>query len=172
MDFGLFGTLNEVPAEPVAGIGDILETMGTEPGFRAARVQVLQDLRLHDATGVLEAGCGTGVALADLLEAGGSNLNIVGVDPTEAFVARERERAQRLAAPHATYQVGDIRALPVTREASLDAAFCEKVLIHAGPTSAALGELVRVVRPGGRVGAIEWYPQFALSTTDPTLRRR
>jgi hypothetical protein len=24
-----------------------------------------------------------------------------------------------------------------------------------------------VVRPGGHVGAIEWFPQFALSTTDP-----
>lgn len=163
-----FGSLNEVPAEPVAGIADILEAMGTEPAFRAARVGLLQALRLRDGTGVLEAGCGTGVALPDLLEVGGPNLNVIGVDPTEVFVTRARERAQRLGAQHATYEVGDIRALPLESDANLDAAFCEKVLIHAGPTSAALDELVRVVRPGGHVGAIEWYPQFALSTTDPS----
>src|SRR5437868_13413007 len=124
--------------------------MGTEPGFRAARLAVLRDLRLRDGTGVLEAGCGTGVALPDLLEVGGPNLNIIGVDPTEAFVTRARERAERLGARQATYKVGDIRALPLDSDSSLDAAFCEKVLIHAGPTSAALGELLRVVRPGGR----------------------
>ena len=28
-----FGSLNEVPAEPVAGIAQILEAMGTEPAF-------------------------------------------------------------------------------------------------------------------------------------------
>jgi ubiquinone/menaquinone biosynthesis C-methylase UbiE len=163
-----FGTLNEVPADPVAGIADVLEAMGTEPGFRAARVAVLRELRLRDGTGVLEAGCGTGVALPDLLEVCGPNLNIIGVDPTEAFINRARERAQRSGARRATYEVGDIRALPLEGEPRLDAAFCEKVLIHAGPPAAALGELVRVVRPGGRVGAIEWYPQFALSTSDPS----
>jgi ubiquinone/menaquinone biosynthesis C-methylase UbiE len=89
------------------------------------------------------------------------------------FVCRRREvgEVQRLLTSTRLLTItggGDIRALPVAGDSSLDAAFCEKVLIHAGPTSAALGELVRVVRPGGRAGAIEWYPQFALSTTDPS----
>lgn len=162
-----FGSLNEVPAEPVAGIAQILEAMGTEPGFRAARLDVLRDLRLRDEARVLEAGCGTGVALPDLLEVGGPNVEVLGFDPTDAFVALARARAASLGARQARYERGDIRNLPLDGDPQLDAAFCDKVLIHAGPTSAALGELIRVVRPGGRIGAIEWYPQFCLSTTDP-----
>src|SRR5947209_10556968 len=163
-----FGSLNDVPAEPVASIAQILEAMGTEPGFRAARRAVLHDLNLRDSTSVLEAGCGTGVALPDLLEVGGRNLQVIGVDPTDAFLDLARARAQRLGAAHARYERGDIRALPLQGDPQLDAAFCDKVLIHAGPPAAALSELIRVVRPGGPVGAIEWYPQFSLSTTDPT----
>jgi ubiquinone/menaquinone biosynthesis C-methylase UbiE len=162
-----FGALNEVPPEPLAGLVDILEVMGTEPAFRAARRTVLDALRVRDAKSVLEAGCGTGVALPDILELGGQHLNVVGFDPTEAFVAHASERARLLGARNATYQVGDIRALPL-EDANLDAAFCDKVMIHAGPPSATLGELVRVVREGNRIGAIEWYPQFALSTSDPS----
>ena len=162
-----FGSLNEVPAEPVAGIAQILEAMGTEPGFRAARLGVLRDLGLRDGARVLEAGCGTGVALPDLIEVGGPDLEVLGFDPTDAFVALARTRAASLGARQARYERGDIRQLPLDNAAQLDAAFCDKVLIHAGPTSAALGELIRVVRPGGRIGAIEWYPQFCLSTTDP-----
>ena len=71
----------------------ILEAMGTEPGFHAARLAVLHDLNLRDSTSVLEAGCGTGVALPDLLEVGGANLQIIGVDPTDAFVTLARAGA-------------------------------------------------------------------------------
>ena len=45
----------------------------------------------------------------------------------------------------------------------LDAAFCDKVLIHAGPPVSALAEMARLTRPGGCVGAIEWLPFFAAS---------
>jgi hypothetical protein len=33
----------------------------------------------------------------------------------------------------------------------------------------ALAELARVTRPGGRVGAVEWLPDFAISTSRPDL---
>ncbi|MBV9358416.1 MAG: methyltransferase domain-containing protein [Chloroflexi bacterium] len=141
--------------------------MGSEPGFRAARRWLLDELGLRDGTSVLEGGCGTGVALPDLLEVGGHNLQVLGVDPTQLFVDRARARVEELGAAQAAYQLGDIRALPYDDDAALDAAFCEKVLIHVGPVISAVSEMLRVVRPGGRVGAIEWYPQFVLSTTEP-----
>ena len=53
------------------------------------------------------------------------------------------------------------------RSGEFHAAFCDKVLIHAGPPKAALAEMIRVTRGGGRVGAIEWLPFFAVSSSQP-----
>lgn len=163
-----FGTLNDFPPEPVAGIGKVLETMRTLPAFQDARQWLLRNLGLTAGSAVLEAGCGTGAALPDVLEIVGPAGRIIGVDPTEAFVATARDRASRLGAVHAQYDVGDIRALPFT-DGTFDGAFCDKVLLHAGPAAVALSEMARVTRRGGRVGAAEWCPFFVLSTTRPEL---
>jgi SAM-dependent methyltransferase len=65
---------------------------------------------------------------------------------------------------NASYDIGDIRALAF-KDREFDATFCDKVLIHAGPASAALREMSRVTKSGGSIGAIEWVPFFALSAT-------
>jgi ubiquinone/menaquinone biosynthesis C-methylase UbiE len=166
-----FGGLNEMPPEAVDGIAQILEAMGTEPGFQSARRALLEGLELRPGAAVLEAGCGTGSALGDLIAHVGTAGTVRGVDPTAGFVEAARRRAAAAGAGNATYEIGDIRDLPVAAN-SFDAAFCDKVLIHAGPAVAALGELKRVTCPGGRVGALEWLPYFALSSTRPDLVAR
>lgn len=158
-----FGTLNDMPPEPVTGIGHILEAMGTLPAYQGARQWVLQNLGLSKGSSVMEAGCGTGAALADILSIVGPEGRIAGLDPTKAFVESARARAKKLGASRATYDIGDIRSMPV-KDGEFDAAFCDKVLIHAGPPQAALGEMARITRSGGCVGAIEWLPLFAVSS--------
>ena len=59
-----FGTLNEMPPEPVHGIGHILEAMSTLPAFRDARQWVLRNLSISQGSSVIEAGCGNAAALA------------------------------------------------------------------------------------------------------------
>ena len=163
-----FGTLNEIPPEPVALIGEVLEAMGTLPSFRDARLWMLQNLGLAQGSSVIEAGSGNGAALPDVRSMVGANGRVVGIDPTTAFVEAARGRAARLGTPNATYEVGDIRSIP-RGDGEFAAAFCDKVLIHAGPAKAALSEMARVTRGGGRVGAIEWLPFFALSSSRPEL---
>ena len=53
-----FGTINEMPPEPVVGISHILDAMGTLPAFRDGRLWVLQNLRISEGSSVIEAGCG------------------------------------------------------------------------------------------------------------------
>jgi ubiquinone/menaquinone biosynthesis C-methylase UbiE len=166
-----FGGLNAMPDEAVTGIGHILEAMNDEPAFHDARRALVQDLGLREGDAVLEAGCGTGVALADLRAVVGPHGQIQGIDPTLAFVKAAQRRAMQADVQNASYATGDIRALPGAAN-RFDAVFCDKVLIHAGPTAAALAEMVRVTRPGGRVGAVEWLPYFALSSTKPALVAR
>lgn len=91
---------------------------------------------------------------------------MLGIDPTKAFIETARTRAGKLGATNARFEVGDIRAIP-SADGEFDAAFCDKVLIHAGPTKVALAEMVRVTCGGGRVGAIEWLPFFVVSSSQP-----
>ncbi len=106
---------------------------------------------------ILEAGCGNAASHADLHAMVGPRGRILGIDPTRAFIETARSRSKQQGPARATYETGDIRALPC-KDAEFDAVFCDKVLIHAGPASAALREMARLTPPGGRVGAIEWLP--------------
>jgi ubiquinone/menaquinone biosynthesis C-methylase UbiE len=161
-----FGKLNEMPSEPVTGIGHVLEAMSTLPAFRDARHWLLRNLGMAQGSSVIEAGCGNAAALEDVLSTVGAKGRLVGIDPTKAFVESARTRAAQLGASNARFEVGDIRAIPCA-DGEFDAAYCDKVLIHAGPTKTALAELVRVTRGGGRVGAIEWLPYFVISSSQP-----
>ena len=94
-----FGALNEMPPEPVHGIGRVLETMSTLPAFRDAREWVLRSLRISHSSSVIEAGCGNAAALAGLLSTVGTKGRVVGIDPTKAFIEEARARAERLGRP-------------------------------------------------------------------------
>lgn len=168
VDWGsdFFGTLNEMPAEPVTGIGRILEAMATLPAYHDARQWLLQNLGISQGSSVMEAGCGTGAALSDVLSVVGKKGRITGNDPTKAFVESARARAEQLGAANARYEIGDIRSIAAD-DGEFDAAFCDKVLIHAGPPKAALTEMARVTRGAGHVGALEWLPFFAVSSSRP-----
>jgi ubiquinone/menaquinone biosynthesis C-methylase UbiE len=166
-----FGTVNQMPPEPVGLLIHVLEVMASEPTFRKARRELLQDLGVSAGARILDGGCGTGVALPDILEVCGRSVQVYGIDPTDAFLDVARKRARDLGVVGAEYRNGDVRALPYP-DHHMDGAFCEKVLLHVGPPEAVLGELVRVTRPGGRVGAIDWQPHFVLSCTRPDLEAK
>lgn len=162
-----WGRLNEVAdVTPCLTILD-----GLPEGFREARRTMLRHLRLEATSRVLEAGSGPGTALSDLLEWVGPSGQIVGLDPTRALVAAAETRARAAGTRQATYAVGDIRQI-AQPDNSFDAAFCDKILVHVGPPSQAVAELVRVTRGGGRVGVVEWYSQGMVMAADYVLTRR
>src|SRR3954451_23979867 len=51
-----FGTLNELPSEPIEAIAQILEVMRTEPAFQSARRAMLADLQVGPGGRLLDAG--------------------------------------------------------------------------------------------------------------------
>jgi SAM-dependent methyltransferase len=90
---------------------------------------------------VLDAGCGTGRDLA-WFEAHGAVAS--GVDVSAGMLRQARTRVQ------GRLERADLRALPFA-DASFDAVWCMAVLLHLPKAEAphALGELHRVLRPGG-----------------------
>jgi ArsR family transcriptional regulator len=97
-------------------------------------------VRLGD---VLDAGGGDGT-IAQLLAPRARSYTLV--DRSERMIAAARARLA--AAANVRVLSGDLQAIP-TPAASFDQALCLNVLTHAERPGAVLGELARVLRPGG-----------------------
>lgn len=81
--------------------------------------------------------------------------------------AAERARAERL---EATFQTADAEALPFA-DASFDAAVSTFGVMFAPNHARAAMEMVRVVRPGGRIGLANWTPDSLIGRMFKVLGR-
>jgi SAM-dependent methyltransferase len=112
---------------------------------------LLRTLRPPRGQRVLEIGCGRGVALPVI----GARLRpaaLTGVDIDPALVAIARDRVER-SGIRATVVEADVRALPFDDgdfDLVIDFGTCYHVTGGRAGSAAALGEIARVLRPGGR----------------------
>ncbi|MBE8525646.1 class I SAM-dependent methyltransferase [Amycolatopsis sp. H6(2020)] len=98
------------------------------------------------ATGeVLEVAVGTGLNLPCYP----AEVTLTGLDLSEGMLAIARDRARRLGRP-VTLRQGSAHELPFA-EASFDTVLCTFGLCAIPDPAAAVGEMVRVLRPGGRL---------------------
>jgi demethylmenaquinone methyltransferase/2-methoxy-6-polyprenyl-1,4-benzoquinol methylase len=111
----------------------------------------------QDGQTVVDVCCGTGdLAMAVLRRAAGAR--VVGVDFSRPMLARARGKFARAGlAARATLVEADALALPLP-DASADAATCAFGLRNLADAARGLAEMVRVVRPGGRVVVLEFHP--------------
>ncbi len=103
---------------------------------------------------VLDVGCGNGNAT---LAAARRFADVTGVDYVPALLQRARERAiaERL---DVELVEGDAEALPFPT-ASFDIALSTFGVMFAPDQEQAARELMRVVRPGGKIGLASWTPE-------------
>jgi SAM-dependent methyltransferase len=107
---------------------------------------------------VLDVACGTGNAA---LVAAARGAAVTGLDAAERLVGVARERAAA-AGLEAEWLVGDAQALPF-EDARFDAAVSVFGVIFAPDARRAAAELVRVVRPGGRIVLTAWIDRGPIS---------
>jgi ubiquinone/menaquinone biosynthesis C-methylase UbiE len=119
---------------------------------------------------VLEVGPGTGYYSLDVAEwiSPGGKLDVV--DLQREMVDHTMRRAREGGVSNLVASVADARQLPY-ESASFDAAYLVAVLGEVPDQAAALGELARVLRPGGRlvVGELFGDPHWV---SPRSLRRR
>ena len=101
-----------------------------------------------EGAAVLDLGTGTGVAATAVAQTLGHSF-VVGIDPSAAMLLLARANAP--VAPVAGRSPG----LPFATR-SFDVVVANLVLSHFEQYEAALADAVRVLRPGGRVGATAW----------------
>ena len=99
---------------------------------------------------VLEVGPGTGYYSLDVAEWIGPDGHLDLFDVQQEMLDHTMRRATRRGLSNLTATQGDARSLPYP-DASFDAAFLVAVLGEIPEPQAAVAELARVVRPGGRL---------------------
>lgn len=117
-----------------------------------AQSALLDAAALAPGERVIDVACGTGIVSAAAARAVGASGQVLGVDIAEQMVAAARQRAL----PQAQFMRRDGEALDGIADASFDVALCALGLMYMPSPERALGEMARVLRPGGRVALAVW----------------
>ena len=120
------------------------------------RAIVREALGAQPGEAIVDVGCGPGFYALELLEQVGPGGRVVGVDASPSMLAV----AARRCADHenASFVEADATSLPFD-DGAFDAAVIVQVLEYVNEVDAALAELHRVLRPGGR--AVAWAVDWA-----------
>lgn len=120
----------------------------------AARVADAAQIRAGQR--VLDVACGTGVLARHVAERVGAGGSVAGVDINEGMLAVARRKAREV-----EWRNGAAEALPFP-EASFDTVVCQFGLMFFADRRQAVTEMIRVLRPHGRLCVAVWD---SLSTT-------
>ena len=121
--------------------------------------RTVERLRLTPGTRVLDVCCGSGASAIPAAETVGPNGSVVGVDLAENLLELARTKAKKRGLDNIQFQSGDLTQLPFD-ENSFDVVVCVFGIFFVPDMHAALRELKRVARPGGRVAVTTWGPRF------------
>ncbi len=130
-------------------------SFGQDPRWRRALIDAIDP---RPGQRILDVATGTGLVAFALAARG---CGVVGLDQSEAMLARARQRLAQHPAP-ITFVKGEAESLPFG-DATFDALTFTYLLRYVDDRGATLRELARVVKPGGRIGMVEFgVPQNAV----------
>jgi ubiquinone/menaquinone biosynthesis C-methylase UbiE len=129
-----------------------LESVYLTADVVAQREQVLRALALTAGERVLDIGSGPGFLAQDMAAAVGPGGHVCGVDPSEPMLAISRDRCRTM--PWTDFQTADAIQLPFPND-NFDAAVATQVYEFVPDIPAAMAELNRVLRPGGRAAILD-----------------
>lgn len=176
IDYGRFDLWRDSAEAELAEareLAALLELRARDPDQVAARAAYLELVGVAAGARVLDAGCGSGAVARDVARRVGRTGRVVGLDPSPALLAVAAELLEREGLADAIeLRLGDARALPFP-DADFDVVLAVTTLAHVPGAERAIPELVRVARPGGRVGIFDLDADgVILAHPDRALTRR
>jgi SAM-dependent methyltransferase len=106
---------------------------------------------LHEGETVLDVGSGGGIDVLLSARRVGPTGTVYGLDMTDEMLALAQRNARAAAAANVHFLKGLMEAIPLPA-ASVDVVISNCVVNLSTDKSAVLGEIARVLRPGGRIG--------------------
>ncbi|QLG49744.1 methyltransferase domain-containing protein [Natrinema halophilum] len=145
------GTKTEFDSKEAAGVESLYQTDAAERRRRFVRTT----LEPQPGERVLSIGCGPGFEPVELADAVTSDGRVDAIDASEPMIHLAKKRCEDH--ENVTVQHGLATELPV-EDGAFDAATSVQVFEYIEDLDAALSELERVLRPGGRaaVYATDW----------------
>jgi ubiquinone/menaquinone biosynthesis C-methylase UbiE len=148
-----------------------LDMMNTAQDLQQLKRRTYALLDLQLGARVLDVGCGTGEDARAMARIVGPTGHVVGLDSSATIieVAAARSASDKLPCE---FRVGQAERLEFD-DGSFDACRAERVLQHVANPGQAVAEMIRVLRPGGRIICFEpdWDLQ-AFDAPDRNLTRR
>ncbi len=114
--------------------------------------RIIEAAGVGDGDRVLEVGCGTGVLAREVIKRVGTDGGVVGLDLSESMLG-----VARGICPDVDFRQGNAMDLPLDDE-SFDVAIASFVLMFVPDPVQAVGEMWRVLKPGGRLVITVWEP--------------
>jgi SAM-dependent methyltransferase len=144
----------DAQADPGAWVA-VLDKLRHEPLYAPYKRRILELLDLRPGGTYLDVGCGTG---ADALTCETRfGVTVVGVDSSRVMVAEATRRGLTGAV------AADAHALPFDAD-RFDGAWADRTFQHLADPPTALEEMVRIVKPGGRVVVAD--PDYGTQVVD------
>jgi len=142
----------EAMFDDIAPVYDRMNTIMTAGGDGRWRRAAVRATRLAPGGSAIDVACGTGKLSVALAERAGAFGRVVGVDLSPGMIDRARATTGDIV--QLEFRVANALALPFD-DAAFDAAAIAFGLRNLTDYEAGFRELVRVVRPGGRVVCLE-----------------
>jgi arsenite methyltransferase len=171
------------------GSGSCCDDESDAASFGEALYSVEQRGELPDAAALASLGCGNPTAVAEMnagevvLDLGsGGGIDVIlsakrvgatglayGLDMTDEMLALARKNAEEAGIKNAIFLKGEIEAVPLPAE-SVDVVISNCVINLSVDKAAVLTEMVRVLKPGGRIGVSDVVAEDRLAPEERAER--
>jgi len=149
-----------------------IEAMYSTADVVEQRRVALDLLDLQVGEDVLDVGCGPGFLVCEMARRVGLPGSVHGVDPSTSMLAAAVRRSAGEDAAPLRFVVGEALGLPFL-DGTFDAVTATQVYEYVPEMSAALAEVRRVLRPGGRLLIVDTdWDSLVWHSSDPARMRR